>query len=175
MFVFHFPWSPTALAEEEHQTEPRRVLDDVSQVHSDSLHNGALVFCNLGASSISDTVSKASEQQRGVHLHAAAPQDCGDVRGAVDLKACKSESHSKDITEISKDNTCVGHLSKEDVSHLSVPKRKSQLNSVRMCCFFRFCLPKWNCMCAMCEMCLCRWKYFYVKQILAKQSHHNVH
>lgn len=137
MFVFHsFVSTPTALAEEENQGEPRQVLDDVSQVRSavdDSFHNGALVLCNPGASNIPDTDPQFPEQQREVHPHAAAPQesrDCEVARGMGVVKACKCESHSMDITEISKDSTCVGHLGKADVSHLYVPW--SLLNSAHV-------------------------------------------
>lgn len=98
--------------------EPGRVLDDVSQVQSavdDSFHNGALVLCNPGTSSIPDTDSQTPRRQPDVHLHAAAPQDSQDCElasGLADLKPCKCESHSKDFTEISEDNASVGHLGK---------------------------------------------------------------
>ncbi|XP_062275539.1 uncharacterized protein LOC133980761 isoform X2 [Scomber scombrus] len=91
----HLEVNHKALAEEENQAEPIQVLDDVNQVRSavdDSFHNGALVLCNPGASTIPDTDPQFPEQQRKVHLHAAAPQDsrdCEVARGVGVLKACK--------------------------------------------------------------------------------------
>lgn len=90
------------------QTELGRVLYDVSQVQSaveDSLHNGALVLCNPGASTITDTDSQAPESQVEVHLDATAPKDGGDseiASSVVDL------SNLKDIT----DGIRIGHLGK---------------------------------------------------------------
>lgn len=115
-------WTPTVLAEEEAkgQAEPGRVLDDVSQVQSpadDSLHDGLLVLCNPGTSSVPDTDSQTPQPQPEVPLHAAAPQDsrdCEVVSGGADLS--QSDRH---ITE---DNTCMGHLGKRvDLSRLRVP------------------------------------------------------
>nr|XP_046244681.1 zinc homeostasis factor 1 [Scatophagus argus] len=99
------------------QAEPRRALCDVSQVQSavdDLLHSGTLVLCNPGTSSIPDTDSQTPEPQ--VEVHTAAPQDnrdCEVVSGAADL------SHSKDITELSKDNTCMEHLGSQNASKTS--------------------------------------------------------
>ncbi|XP_051252862.1 zinc transporter 1 [Dicentrarchus labrax] len=113
--------NPRVLAEEETkaQAEPGRVLYDVSRVQSavdDSLHNGAFVLCNPGTSSIPDADSQTPEPQAVVHLHAAAQQDSRDCEvapRAADL------SHSEDIAEISKDNTCVGHLESHNTSNTS--------------------------------------------------------
>lgn len=133
----HLEVNHKALAEEENQTEPRQVLDDVSQVQSavdDVLHNGALVLCNPGASTIPETDSQAPEQQREVHPHPAAPQDSQDCeveKGVVDLKARKCESHSKDIAEISKDSTCVGHLDNEKAVCKSTHHNESPVPSSR--------------------------------------------
>uniref|UniRef100_A0A8C9YD27 Cation efflux protein cytoplasmic domain-containing protein n=1 Tax=Sander lucioperca TaxID=283035 RepID=A0A8C9YD27_SANLU len=107
------------------QAEPGRVLDDVSHVQSamdDSLHNGALVLCNPGTSSVPDTDSQTLQQQPEVHLHAAATQDsmdCDVASGVAVLKVCKCESRSDDITESSKDNTCMGHLDSQNASSTS--------------------------------------------------------
>ncbi|XP_070762127.1 proton-coupled zinc antiporter SLC30A1 [Enoplosus armatus] len=102
----HLEVNHKALAEEEPkgQAEPGRVLDDVSRVLSamdDSVHNGALVLCNPGTSSIPDTDSQIPQAQPEVHLHAAAPQDGQDY---------------EDIAEISKDNICMGHLESQNAS-----------------------------------------------------------
>ncbi|XP_078099750.1 proton-coupled zinc antiporter SLC30A1 [Sander vitreus] len=106
------------------QAEPGRVLDDVSHVQSamdDSLHNGALVLCNPGTSSVPDTDSQTLQQPE-VHLHAAATQDsiyCDVASGVAVLKVCKCESRSDDITESSKDSTCMGHLDSQNASSTS--------------------------------------------------------
>ncbi|XP_035536178.1 zinc transporter 1 [Morone saxatilis] len=117
----HLEVNPKVLAEEETkgQAEPGRVLYDVRRVQSavnDSLHNGALVLCNPGTSSIPDADTQTPEPQAEVHLHAAAQQDSRDCElapSAADL------SHSEDITEISKDNTCVGHLESHNTFNTS--------------------------------------------------------
>ncbi|XP_053177271.1 zinc transporter 10 isoform X1 [Scomber japonicus] len=133
----HLEVNHKALAEEENQGEPRQVLDDVSQVRSavdDSFHNGALVLCNPGASTIPDTDPQFPEQQREVHPHAAAPQDsrdCEVARGMGVVKACKCESHSMDITEIAKDSTCVGHLDSEKAVSKSTHHTESSVPSRR--------------------------------------------
>ncbi|KAM7399310.1 hypothetical protein PAMP_018591 [Pampus punctatissimus] len=104
----HIEVNYNAMTEEGSQTEPRQVLDDISQVQpavDNSLHNGTLVLCNPGACSISDSISQAPEQQQEEH---------------VDLKTCKPESHLNDIREISKDSTCVGHLDTSDLSQKAV-------------------------------------------------------
>lgn len=92
-FVLH---SPTALAAEE----AKGPADDVSLVQSaadDSLHNGALLFCNPGASSVPD-------------IDPQSPQQLPEV--FAELEVCKCESLSKDIPETSKDETSMGHLGK---------------------------------------------------------------
>ncbi|XP_076592204.1 uncharacterized protein LOC143323913 isoform X2 [Chaetodon auriga] len=78
----------------------------------DSLHNGALILCNPGISSIPDTDSQTSKHQAEV-LHEAAPRDgkVYDVASSVaDL------SPSKDIH---KDNTSIGHLDSQNASNTS--------------------------------------------------------
>ncbi|XP_044059963.1 zinc transporter 1 [Siniperca chuatsi] len=117
----HLEVNHKVLAEEETkgQAESGRVLDDVSRVQSavdNSLHNGALVLCNPGTSSVPDTDPQTPQQQPEVHLHAAAPQDsrnCEVASGVADL------SHSEDITELSKDKTCMGHLDSQNASNTS--------------------------------------------------------
>ncbi|XP_074496706.1 proton-coupled zinc antiporter SLC30A1 [Sebastes fasciatus] len=124
-----------AAEETKGQAEPGRVLGDVSHVQSavdGSLHNGALVFCNPGTSSVPDTDSQNAQQQPEVHLHAAAQQDsrdCDAASGATDLKVCNWESYSEDITEFSKDNTCIGHLDGQNASN--TPACKSSLHIER--------------------------------------------
>ncbi|XP_056229300.1 uncharacterized protein LOC130167309 [Seriola aureovittata] len=143
---------PTVLAAEETKglAEQGRVLDDVSQVQSavdDLHHNGALVLCNPGTSSVPDTESKSSQQLPEVHLHAEAPQDslnCEDMSGVADLKACKCDSPSKDITEISKANTSTGHLDSQNASKTLPVCKSSNHNespvphSQRPVCFLSF-------------------------------------
>ncbi|KAM6987503.1 proton-coupled zinc antiporter SLC30A1 [Tautogolabrus adspersus] len=101
-------------------TDPERILDDVSQVQypaDDSIHNGALVLSNPGIStSIPDRDSETPQPQPGVHLHAAAPQDssnCEDLNCVADL------SQTEEITGISKDRTCMGHLGNQNASNSS--------------------------------------------------------
>ncbi|XP_075956973.1 calcium/manganese antiporter SLC30A10 isoform X2 [Anarhichas minor] len=112
-----------AAEEPKGQAEPGRVLEDVSYVQSamdNSLHNGALVFCNPGTSSVPDADSQTAQQQP-VHLHAAAQQDGRDCEAAsavADVKVCKCESRSEDIT----DNTCMGHLYSQNASNTKVYK-----------------------------------------------------
>ncbi|XP_034460130.1 zinc transporter 1 [Hippoglossus hippoglossus] len=111
---------------------PGRVLDDVVKVQSaadDSLCNGALVLCNPGASSVPEADSQTPQPE--VHLHAAAPQD--SESGSADLKACKVESLSKDITETSKDNNSMGHLD-VPVWKSSHPSESSAPSSQRPLC-----------------------------------------
>ncbi|XP_042343338.1 zinc transporter 1 [Plectropomus leopardus] len=121
-----------AAEETKGQVEPEQVQDDVSHVQSamdKSLHNGALVFCNPGTSSISDTDSETRPPQPEVQLHAAAPQDRRDSdadNSVADLKVCKCESRSEDITEISKDNTCMGHPDRQNTSNTSPAVKSSQ-------------------------------------------------
>ncbi|XP_034557177.1 zinc/cadmium resistance protein [Notolabrus celidotus] len=95
-------------------TDPRRVLDDINQVHSDvdgCLHNGALILSNPGiSSSIPNADSQTSQPQPGVHLHTAPPQ--------VD-RNCEDLSHSKDIAEVSIEDTCMEHLDSKNASRSS--------------------------------------------------------
>uniref|UniRef100_UPI0037E98EFA proton-coupled zinc antiporter SLC30A1 n=1 Tax=Semicossyphus pulcher TaxID=241346 RepID=UPI0037E98EFA len=100
-------------------TDPGQGLDYVSQVQSaadDSLHNGALVLSNPGISSSLPDMDSHLKPQPGVHLHAAAPEDS---RNCEVLSCVADSSHSDDITEISKDNTCVGHLGSQNASNTS--------------------------------------------------------
>ncbi|XP_071353274.1 proton-coupled zinc antiporter SLC30A1 isoform X2 [Trachinotus anak] len=123
----HLEVNHKVLAEEETKgvAEQGQVLDDVSRVQSavdDVFHNGALVLCNPGTSSVSYTDSKSSQQEPEVHLHADAPQDSLDhevMSGVADLKAFKCEGPSKDITEFSIDNTSMGHLDSQNASKTS--------------------------------------------------------
>ncbi|XP_032361303.1 probable zinc transporter protein DDB_G0282067 [Etheostoma spectabile] len=107
------------------QAEPGRVLGDVSHNQStveDSLHNRALVHCNPGTSSVPDIDSQTPQQQPEVHLRAAAGQDSRDsdvASGVAVLKVSRCERHSDDITESSKDNTCMEHIDSQNASSTS--------------------------------------------------------
>ncbi|XP_068441925.1 proton-coupled zinc antiporter SLC30A1 isoform X2 [Clinocottus analis] len=106
-----------AAEETKGQAEPGRVLDDVSHVQSavdNSLHNGALVLCNPGTSSIPDTASQTTRQQP-VLRNAAGQQDSRDCEAA-------SESRPEDTIEIYKDNTCMGYLDSQNASNTKVYK-----------------------------------------------------
>ncbi|XP_065816840.1 proton-coupled zinc antiporter SLC30A1 [Labrus bergylta] len=100
--------------------DPEKLLDDVSQVQypaDDPLHNGALVLSNPGISTSSpDRDSENPQPQPGVHLHAAAPRDSGDCEG---LSCVADLSQTEEITGISKDRTCKGHLGNENASNSS--------------------------------------------------------
>lgn len=106
--------TPVVLAEggAKGQNDPGPVLSDFRQVCSavdDSLNHGAIVLCNLGASSIADTESQAPESQAEVCRDGRAPQDSRDSKtasGVADL------SHCKDITDISKEDVCTEHVGK---------------------------------------------------------------
>ncbi|KAM8768158.1 uncharacterized protein AB9X84_020351 [Acanthopagrus schlegelii] len=108
-------------AEEEAkgEAEPGRVLSDVSRTVQSaveaSLHNGALVLCNPRTSCIPDTDSP--EPQSGGDTQAAALQDSGERRAEKDEEVVSV--HSEDITEISKDKACSGHLGSEKASNTS--------------------------------------------------------
>nr|QQX29072.1 zinc transporter 10-like protein [Scophthalmus maximus] len=96
----HVEVNHRALAAEE----AKGPADDVSLVQSaadDSLHNGALLFCNPGASSVPD-------------IDPQSPQQLPEV--FAELEVCKCESLSKDITETSKDETSMGHLDTQNAS-----------------------------------------------------------
>ncbi|XP_029302514.1 LOW QUALITY PROTEIN: zinc transporter 1 [Cottoperca gobio] len=109
-----------AAEETKGQPEPGRVLDDINHVQSamnDSLHNGALVLCNLGISSVPDIDSHAASQQPEDHLHAAAAQesrDCGAGSAVADLKV----------------HRCMGHLDNQNAFNAS-PVCKSSLHIER--------------------------------------------
>ncbi|XP_033970834.1 zinc/cadmium resistance protein [Trematomus bernacchii] len=96
----HLEVNHKALAAEE--TKGR--AEDGSHVQSavnDSHHNGALVLCNPGTSSVPDTDCQTAPKTE-VHLHAAAPEESWDC-GAAQLKV----------------NKCMGHLDKQTASDTS--------------------------------------------------------
>ncbi|XP_034405070.1 zinc transporter 1 [Cyclopterus lumpus] len=119
-----------AAEETKGRPEPWRVLDDVRHVQSvvdHSLHNGALVLCNPGTSSVPDTDSQTARQQPFL-LRAAAQRDSRDSEAGgrvAELKVCQCESRSVDTTEASKDDACMGHLGKRALykssHHMTVP------------------------------------------------------
>ncbi|XP_070684675.1 LOW QUALITY PROTEIN: proton-coupled zinc antiporter SLC30A1 [Pempheris klunzingeri] len=116
------------LAEEEAKGRagPGRVLGDVSQsAVDDTFHNGALVLCNPGTSSIPDSDSQPPQLEPQVHLHAAAPQDGADCEVA---SGAAHVSHSDDLAEISKESTCVGRLESHNAFNTS-PVFKSSRHS----------------------------------------------
>uniref|UniRef100_A0A3Q3M6R5 Zinc/cadmium resistance protein-like n=2 Tax=Mastacembelus armatus TaxID=205130 RepID=A0A3Q3M6R5_9TELE len=112
--------APTVLAEERTK-EPGRVLYVQSALDS-PLHNGALVLCNPGTSSVLGTDSHTSQHQPETHLHAAAPQhsqDSGAASGVEDQKTFKCASPSKAIADISKDCACMRPFDSQDASKAS--------------------------------------------------------
>ncbi|XP_073350927.1 proton-coupled zinc antiporter SLC30A1 [Pagrus major] len=120
----HVEVNHKVLDEEEAKGEadPGRVLSDVSHTVQSaaeaSFHNTALVLCNPGTSCIPDTDSPTPEPQSG-----------GD---------------SEDITEISKDKTCSGHLASQKalntspVSEASIHIRSPVLTSQWKACLSSF-------------------------------------
>ncbi|XP_029374093.1 zinc transporter 1 [Echeneis naucrates] len=85
--------------------------DGVSHPHSavkNSLFNGALVLCNLSASSIFEPDSETSRQQPEVSLHAEP------LRGSQDSEVMSDSADLKAITEVSKETRSVGHLDNQN-------------------------------------------------------------
>lgn len=74
----------SAEGEAKGQTDPEKVLHNFGQVQPAadvSLHNGALVLCNPGASSIVDADPQDTESQAKVFQEAKAPEDTIDGEG----------------------------------------------------------------------------------------------
>lgn len=73
----------------------------------DLLHNGALVvLCNPGTSSVPDTDCRTIQEHAEVHAAASCVSwDSDVVTSVTEMKAYTCESHSKDITDISTDNS----------------------------------------------------------------------
>ncbi|XP_023129513.1 uncharacterized protein LOC111570809 isoform X2 [Amphiprion ocellaris] len=124
----HIQVNREALAEEE--SIGREESQDISQSQvvsavDDSLHSGAFVLCNPGTSSAPDTDFQTPHQQPEVRLH-----DCEEGSGAEDLKACKCESSSTDVTERRKYNICQGHVDSQKQPNTS-PTCKSSRHTER--------------------------------------------
>ncbi|KAF7668937.1 hypothetical protein LDENG_00269450 [Lucifuga dentata] len=115
------------LAEEEPKSEQGCVVDDVNKVQSavdSSLHNGTLVLCNPGTSSVPDGDSQTPEEDACVLT--GAPQSpssagflCADPdRLSSDSCKCNIWSRVTDPyearSEVAEDRTCMGHLDSQN-------------------------------------------------------------
>ncbi|XP_071784019.1 uncharacterized protein LOC139933728 [Centroberyx gerrardi] len=135
-------------AEEDRAEQGCVAMGDVSRVPSaadGSLHNGTLVLCNPGTSSVPDGDSPAQTQKppSGARSHMAAPQgvssgpgyqaqtvcsrDCEVQSIVADLKAFKCDAYSNNyFTEMSKGSGCMGRLDNQHAPETSPIFRSDQ-------------------------------------------------